>query len=61
MPTLRVEHGVRDWDAWKQGFDNDPVGREQAVYEECATAIWKHLDAFTTEILALASSRPANA
>jgi len=29
MPTLRVEHGVRDFDAWKQGFDNDPVGREQ--------------------------------
>ncbi len=28
MPTLQIEHGVRDFDAWKQAFDNDPVGRE---------------------------------
>ena len=28
MPTLQIEHGVRDYDAWKAAFDNDPVGRE---------------------------------
>jgi heme-degrading monooxygenase HmoA len=28
MPTLQIEHGVRDFDAWKQAFDSDPVGRE---------------------------------
>ena len=28
MPILQVEHGVRDYDAWKQAFENDPVGRE---------------------------------
>ena len=27
MPTLQIEHGVRDFDAWKQVFDGDPVGR----------------------------------
>ena len=27
MPTLQIEHGVRDFDAWKQAFDNDPAGR----------------------------------
>jgi hypothetical protein len=29
MPILQIEHGVRDFDGWKQAFDNDPVGREQ--------------------------------
>jgi hypothetical protein len=29
MPILQIEHRVRDFDAWKQAFDNDPVGREQ--------------------------------
>jgi hypothetical protein len=29
MPILQIEHGVRDFDAWKIAFDNDPVGREQ--------------------------------
>jgi hypothetical protein len=29
MPILQIEHGVRDYDAWKQSFDSDPVGREQ--------------------------------
>jgi hypothetical protein len=29
MPILQIEHGVRDFDAWKQAFDSDPVGREQ--------------------------------
>jgi hypothetical protein len=25
---LQIEHGVRDFDTWKKGFDSDPVGRE---------------------------------
>jgi hypothetical protein len=29
MPILQIEHTVRDFDAWKEAFDNDPVGREQ--------------------------------
>jgi hypothetical protein len=29
MPILRIEHPVRDYEAWKQAFDSDPVGREQ--------------------------------
>ena len=29
MPILRIDHAVADFDAWKQAFDNDPVGREQ--------------------------------
>ena len=28
MPILRIDHAVRDFDLWKQAFDNDPVGRE---------------------------------
>lgn len=28
MPTLQIEHGVRDYEAWKVAFDSDPVGRE---------------------------------
>jgi hypothetical protein len=28
MPILRVEHPVRDFDAWKAAFDGDPIGRE---------------------------------
>ena len=28
MTTLQIEHGVRDYDAWKAAFDGDPVGRE---------------------------------
>lgn len=28
MPTLQIEHGVHDYDAWKESFDRDPVGRE---------------------------------
>ena len=28
MHILRIEHGVRDFDAWKKAFDSDPVGRE---------------------------------
>jgi hypothetical protein len=30
MFILRIEHPVPDFDAWKkEGFDNDPLGREQ--------------------------------
>jgi hypothetical protein len=30
MIVLQIEHPVRDFDAWKQVFDGDPLGREQA-------------------------------
>ena len=30
MPTLRIEHPVTDYDAWKRAFDRDPVARERA-------------------------------
>jgi quinol monooxygenase YgiN len=30
MPILRIEHRVSDFDGWKQAFDSDPAGREQA-------------------------------
>lgn len=29
MNVLRIEHSAPDFDAWKQAFDSDPVGREQ--------------------------------
>lgn len=29
MPILQIEHAVRDYDAWKQAFDSDPVARER--------------------------------
>jgi hypothetical protein len=29
MHILRVEHSVGDFDAWKQAFDSDPIGRER--------------------------------
>jgi hypothetical protein len=29
MHILRVEHAVPDFDAWKEPFDSDPIGREQ--------------------------------
>jgi hypothetical protein len=30
MITLRIEHQVRDFDAWKVNFDRDPIGRARA-------------------------------
>ena len=30
MHVLRIEHPVPDFDAWKEAFDSDPVGREQS-------------------------------
>ena len=29
MHILRIEHPVPDFDAWKQAFDSDPVGRKK--------------------------------
>jgi hypothetical protein len=29
MHILRVEHSVSDFDAWKEVFDSDPIGRKQ--------------------------------
>ncbi len=29
MHTLRIEYRIRDFDAWKEAFGHDPVGREQ--------------------------------
>jgi len=29
MAILQIEHAVRDYDAWKQAFDSDPLGRAQ--------------------------------
>jgi hypothetical protein len=28
MPTVQIEHAVRDYDGWKAAFDRDPAGRE---------------------------------
>lgn len=30
MPTLRIEHGVPNFEGWKRAFDSDPVGRERS-------------------------------
>jgi uncharacterized SAM-binding protein YcdF (DUF218 family) len=30
MATLRIEHAVPDFDAWKRAFDSDPLGRERS-------------------------------
>jgi hypothetical protein len=30
MHILRVEHPVPNFDAWKEAFDSDPIGREQS-------------------------------
>lgn len=27
MPTVQIEHAIRDFDGWKVAFDRDPVGR----------------------------------
>lgn len=29
MTILQIEHGVRDYEAWKRAFDSDPVGRAE--------------------------------
>ena len=30
MPTLHIEHKIRDFDSWKAAFDRDPAGRQQS-------------------------------
>jgi hypothetical protein len=30
MVILRIEHPVPDFEAWKEAFDGDPLGRERA-------------------------------
>ncbi len=30
MHVLRIEHGVADYGAWKQVFDDDPLGRAES-------------------------------
>lgn len=30
MPTLRIEHVIRDYHMWKAVFDRDPAGREKS-------------------------------
>lgn len=30
MFNLHIEHQVLDYDAWKQAFDRDPIGRRRA-------------------------------
>jgi hypothetical protein len=30
MPTLRIQHAVPSFDAWKQAFERDPVDRKGA-------------------------------
>lgn len=30
MHVLRIEHSVPDYDAWKEAFDGDPIGRERS-------------------------------
>jgi hypothetical protein len=30
MPTLRIQHAVSSFEAWKRAFDSDPMGRKSA-------------------------------
>lgn len=30
MYIVRIEHPIPDFDGWKQAFDSDPAGRQQA-------------------------------
>lgn len=30
MPTLHIEHEIRDFDTWKAAFDSDPARRQQS-------------------------------
>jgi hypothetical protein len=31
MTILQIAHGVRDYEAWKQAFNSDPVGAREAA------------------------------
>lgn len=42
MYTLKIEHGVRDFEIWKAAFERDPAGRQQGGvlrYRVCRSAI----------------------
>jgi hypothetical protein len=39
MATLRIEHFVDDFDAWKQAFDSDPIGRGGAGCAATASCV----------------------
>lgn len=30
MPTVRIEHGIHNFDTWKAAFDRDPAGRKRS-------------------------------
>jgi hypothetical protein len=30
VPTVRIEHGIHDYDAWKAAFDRDPADRRRS-------------------------------
>jgi hypothetical protein len=30
MYTLKIEHGIRDFDTWKVAFDRDPIDRKRS-------------------------------
>jgi hypothetical protein len=30
MLTIRIEHKISGYDAWKQAFDNDPINRKKS-------------------------------
>lgn len=30
MPTVHIEHQIREFDTWKAAFDSDPAGRQQS-------------------------------
>ena len=30
ITTLRIEHPVGNYDAWKRAFDSDPIGRQRS-------------------------------
>jgi hypothetical protein len=41
MYTLKIEHGVRNFETWKAAFERDPAGREQGgvrSYRVCRSA-----------------------
>lgn len=42
MPILRIEHPIGDFEAWKQAFDSDPLGREQSGVSRYQ--IWRSIE-----------------
>lgn len=39
---LRIEHPIGDFEAWKQAFDSDPLGREQSGVSRYQ--IWRSIE-----------------